>query len=76
MLYILTISSIYNVTENTTGLRPYDWIDGEYSGVASIMGLEYPYVMIVGYSAVAVIIFGLIFAFYGIQKTQAYSLQT
>jgi hypothetical protein len=32
--------------------------------------------MIVGYSIVAVFIIGLIYAFYGIQKTGAYSMRT
>lgn len=44
----ITINSL-NVIANATGLVPYDWFGGEYSGVTSILYLDFPFCVIFWY---------------------------
>lgn len=72
MSYILIIVNTCEVTENATGMVEYDWIEGQYSGVASFLPLPFPWIAIVGFSMVTVVIIGIISGFWGIQKLKPY----
>jgi hypothetical protein len=71
--YVLICIHTLHVTENATGLVPNDWgPDGEYGDVSKLFHLSFPWVMIVGFTLVAIFIVLTMVFYWLIQKGSWY----
>lgn len=70
--YVGMLVLAYDVTANASGLVPYDWTYGEYSGVGYILNLDYPAVMIVGFLLAYIGISAIVFINYWFKKIKKY----
>ncbi|MDR1851013.1 MAG: DUF5378 domain-containing protein [Mycoplasmataceae bacterium] len=71
--YVLICAHKFDVYSNATGLVPGDWeLGGEYENVASFLHLPYPWIVVVAYSLVTLLIISWIFLFWWLQKNKKY----
>jgi len=63
----------YNVVSNATGMVEGDWdMGGEYYGVAGFIKLPFPWICVVSFLLVTLLIAGFIAGYHFLQKNKRY----
>jgi len=74
--YVSLCATKFSVARNATGMVEGDWeIGGEYNGVTSFIKLSFPWVAVVSFLLVAVLITGYIIGYHFLQRCKKYQVE-